>query len=117
MSLFGRCFYDGFYVGYGSGGDVKPPYTVTFIDGAKGAERAGRIRLDRETERAYLQWRADKKNAPDDGFWGTARTATAKCPSGQNLRARLPPAATSALVLHRARGGRERRQFATPQGG
>ena len=70
VSLFGRCFYDGFYVGYGSGGDVKPPYIRTFAEGAEGAARAGRIVIDRETEGVYSRWRAEKSNAPDDGFWG-----------------------------------------------
>ena len=31
VAVFGRCQVDYFYVGYGSGGDVKPPYKVSFL--------------------------------------------------------------------------------------
>lgn len=31
VAIFGRCQQDWFYVGYGSGGDVHPPYKVSFM--------------------------------------------------------------------------------------
>lgn len=116
VSLFGRCFYDGFYVGYGSGGDVKPPYTVTFIDGAKGAERAGRIRLDRETERAYLQWRADKRNAPDDGFWGHRPHCYREMSVGAELARAAAARSDVALVLIGRAAGEDDDSFNAPGG-
>jgi len=63
-SVFGRVQYDYFYVGYGSGGDVKPPYKVNLIDGL----RAGGISLCEEVADAYKAWCA--ANVPDEGFWG-----------------------------------------------
>lgn len=33
VAVFGRVQKDWFYVGYGSGGDVKPPYKVNLIEG------------------------------------------------------------------------------------
>ena len=33
IAVFGRCQQDWFYVGYGSGGDVNPPYRVNLIEG------------------------------------------------------------------------------------
>ena len=35
VSVFGRVQNDYFYVGYGSGGDVKPPYRVSLMEGLK----------------------------------------------------------------------------------
>ena len=35
VAVFGRTQYDWFCVGYGSGGDVKAPYKVSFADGLK----------------------------------------------------------------------------------
>ena len=37
LSVFGRVQNDYFYVGYGSGGDVKPPYKVSLMEGIKNA--------------------------------------------------------------------------------
>lgn len=64
VSLFGRVQSDTFYVGYGSGGDVKPHYKVSFTDGLKNAD----VKLNTELLGIYDKWR--KKNKPDDGFWG-----------------------------------------------
>ena len=33
VAVFGRCQRDYFYVGYGSGGDVNPPYLISLMDG------------------------------------------------------------------------------------
>ena len=35
VSVFGRVQNDYFYVGYGSGGDVKPPYRISLMEGLK----------------------------------------------------------------------------------
>ena len=35
VSVFGRCQINYFYVGYGSGGDVKAPYKVSLLDGLR----------------------------------------------------------------------------------
>jgi beta-glucosidase-like glycosyl hydrolase len=37
VAVFGRCQLDWFYVGYGSGGDVHPPYRVHLMEGLKNA--------------------------------------------------------------------------------
>ena len=64
VSLFGRIQVNTFFVGYGSGGDVKPHYKVSFTDGLKNAD----VKLNTELLGIYDKWR--KKNKPDDGFWG-----------------------------------------------
>ena len=35
IAVFGRCQIDTFYVGYGSGGDVHPPYQISILDGLR----------------------------------------------------------------------------------
>ena len=37
IAVFGRCQLDWFYVGYGSGGDVNPPYRVNLMEGLENA--------------------------------------------------------------------------------
>lgn len=64
FALFGRCQCNTFYVGYGSGGDVKPPYRVSVLDGL----RAAGALIDEVVAARYEEW--TKKHAPDDGYWG-----------------------------------------------
>ena len=64
VAVFGRVQLDWFYVGYGSGGDVNPPYTVNLVEGLKNAG----VSLDQPLLDTYTQWSA--ANPPDMGFWG-----------------------------------------------
>ena len=65
VSVFGRVQNDYFYVGYGSGGDVKPPYKVSLMEGI---EKNGKIKINEELAGIYKNW--SEKNPPDEGFWG-----------------------------------------------
>ena len=64
VALFGRVQTDWFYVGYGSGGDVRTPYLVSPVEGLLNAG----VKLDSELRDKYRQF-ADKYPA-DHGFWG-----------------------------------------------
>ncbi len=64
FALFGRCQINTFFVGYGSGGDVKPPYRVSILDGL----RKGGAKLDNQVVEKYENW--TKKHKPDEGYWG-----------------------------------------------
>ena len=66
VSVFGRCQNDTFYVGYGSGGDVHPPYKTTILDGL---EAAG-VHYDRDLAQLYKNWCQDPDNQADHGWWG-----------------------------------------------
>ncbi|MCR5741471.1 MAG: glycoside hydrolase family 3 C-terminal domain-containing protein [Gammaproteobacteria bacterium] len=66
LAVFGRCAYDYFYCGYGSGGDVKREYGISPIEGIK----SNGINYNRELDNIYLGWTKNKKNIPDEGFWG-----------------------------------------------
>lgn len=87
VALFGRVQTDWFYVGYGSGGDVRAPYLVSPVDGL----RSRGVKLDEKLLSLYAAW-AEKEPA-DQGFWGhwphshpemplseqTARDAASRC--------------------------------------
>lgn len=64
VAVFGRCQLDYFFVGYGSGGDVKAPYRIAPIDGLKNVG----ITPEPYMEGLYKKW--IQKNPPYDGFWG-----------------------------------------------
>lgn len=64
ITVFGRCQYDWFYTGYGSGGDVIAPYKRDLIKGLLdyGAD------IDRDTAELYR--RLVKDNPAKHGVWG-----------------------------------------------
>lgn len=64
LAVFGRCQIDYFYVGYGSGGDVKAPYFVSPIDGLKSC---GAV-LNERLLAYYEKWCAE--NPVSHGIWG-----------------------------------------------
>ncbi|MCI8624487.1 MAG: beta-glucosidase [Provencibacterium sp.] len=63
VAVFGRVQLDYFYVGYGSGGDVNPPYTVSLLAGLR---EAG-VSVDEPLAALYEAWSA--ANPPDMGYW------------------------------------------------
>jgi beta-glucosidase len=66
VSVFGRCQNDWFYVGYGSGGDVHPPYQVSLMDGL----RFNGIACNERLAKVYSDWCAAPEHVPDHGWWG-----------------------------------------------
>ena len=66
IAVFGRCQFDWFFVGYGSGGDVHAPYTVNLVDGLY---QAG-FRLNPYILNSYNIWTHEGGHKADDGWWG-----------------------------------------------
>ena len=66
VAVFGRCAWDYFAVGYGSGGDVIPPYVTNLMDGLE----AQGVPVNASLAARYAQWRRKKRNIPDQGYWG-----------------------------------------------
>lgn len=64
VSVFGRCQLDYFYVGYGSGGDVKAPYEVNLIDGLKN----NGVNINNTLASIYKKW--CDENPVSHGYWG-----------------------------------------------
>ncbi len=65
VSFFGRCQYDYFYCGYGSGGDVNAPYKVSLAEALK---LQNSIKVNKEIDEFYKE--KSTANPPDEGFWG-----------------------------------------------
>ena len=64
VSVFGRVQNDYMFVGYGSGGDVIKPYTVSLMEGLTNVG----ANVNKKLADTYKEW--CEKNPPDHGFWG-----------------------------------------------
>ena len=65
VAVFGRCQYDYFYCGYGSGGDVNAPYKVSL---AEALHNQNSFEINADIDSYYAQ--QSKDNPPDEGYWG-----------------------------------------------
>lgn len=65
VAFFGRCQYDYFYCGYGSGGDVNLPYKVSL---AEALHNQDSIVVNKDIDDFYS--RMSSQNPPDEGYWG-----------------------------------------------
>lgn len=64
VAVFGRVQVDYLVVGYGSGGDVKPPYRRNLLDALVDSD----VAVDEELAARYREWTA--ANPVDEGHWG-----------------------------------------------
>ena len=65
VSVFGRVQKDYFYTGYGSGGDVNVPYTVSLLDGLR---NCADLTVNEELASVYENWIA--AHPANHGIWG-----------------------------------------------
>ena len=99
VAVFGRVQLDWFYVGYGSGGDVNPPYKVNLMEGL---ENAG-VAVDQELAQTYAQWCAE--NEPFMGFWGHWPRYFDEMPlTDDQVKAAASRCGTALVVIGRAAG-------------
>ena len=102
IALFGRCQINPFYVGYGSGGDIRPPYRVSIADGLK---RNG-MTLDEKLLAIYKEWTI--KNPPEDGFWGPWPMNYEEMPVAENLVKETAERCKKAVVVIGRAAGEDR---------
>lgn len=102
FALFGRCQINTFYVGYGSGGDVKPPYKVSILEGL----RAGGANLDSQVAETYEHW--TKKHIPDEGYWGHWPMCYKEMPVKDEFIASAAKRNTTAVVVIGRAAGEDR---------
>lgn len=109
-AVFGRVQYNYFYVGYGSGGDVKAAYKINLIEGLKNNGAA----LDGSLAELYKKW--CDENPPDEGFWGHWPRYYDEMPLADSVaEASAKRADTAIVVVGRAAG--EDREQALDKGG
>lgn len=102
FALFGRCQINTFYVGYGSGGDVKPPYKVSILEGL----RAGGANLDIQVVETYEHW--TKNLIPDEGYWGHWPMCYKEMPVKDEFIASAAKRNTTAVVVIGRAAGEDR---------
>ncbi len=101
IAVFGRCQLDWFYVGYGSGGDVHPPYKVNLIDGL---DNAG-ARYDKILADIYRRWTSDERYKADNGWWGHWPRNYPEMPLDERLvKGASERSKTAVVVIGRAAG-------------
>ena len=102
FALFGRCQINTFYVGYGSGGDVKPPYKVSILEGL----RASKANLDSQVAQIYEHW--TKKHIHDEGYWGHWPMSYKEMPVKDEFIASAAKRNTTAVVVIGRAAGEDR---------
>ena len=101
VAVFGRCQVNSFYVGYGSGGDVKAPYKVSILQGLEEAQ--GEYAVDKDLAQTYRNW--CKKNVPNEGFWGHWPMNYPEMPlSAEAVREAAKRNSTALVIIGRAAG-------------
>ena len=109
LSVFGRVQHDYFYVGYGSGGDVKKPYAVSLMEGLKANPH---FNLNLELDETYATWCA--ANAPNEGEWGTWPTHFEEMPLSDVLVKEAAAASDIAVVVTGRSAGEDRENLLEP---
>lgn len=104
VSVFGRVQNDYFYVGYGSGGDVKAPYKVNLMDGLRGAN----VTLNEKLATVYADW--CEKNPTDEGFWGHWPLCYEEMPLTDSFVEKQAEKSTVAIVVIGRAAGEDREQ-------
>ncbi len=104
LSVFGRVQNDYFYVGYGSGGDVKPPYKVSLMEGIKNSG----ITINEKLAGIYSDW--CKENPPDEGFWGHWPLCFPEMPITDDVVKEASASSTIAAVVIGRAAGEDREQ-------
>ena len=110
VSVFGRCQNDWFYVGYGSGGDVHPPYKVSLMEGL----RRGGIRCNENLAKIYADWCKEPDNAADHGWWGHWPYFHPEMPLAEDTVSSAAEASSVALVVIGRAAGEDRENVLEP---
>jgi len=110
IAVFGRCQQDWFYVGYGSGGDVNPPYRVNLIEGL---ENAG-VQYDKEVAETYKTWVNTDQNKADHGWWGHWPMSHPEMPLKAGFVVDAAKRADTAVVVIGRAAGEDRENTLTP---
>lgn len=110
VSVFGRIQHDWFFVGYGSGGDVHPPYTVSFFEGL---ENAG-IRYNETLKKKYDEWAEMPDNQAEEGYWGHWPYYQEEMPLDIDTVTQAADKSDVALIIIGRAAGEDRENTLTP---
>ena len=101
VAVFGRCQLDWFFVGYGSGGDVHPPYRINLMDGLAN----GGVAYDEALAETYRGWCACEEHKAYHGWWGHWPMSHPEMPlDADTVRKAAERCGTALVVIGRAAG-------------
>ncbi|MCL2426280.1 MAG: glycoside hydrolase family 3 C-terminal domain-containing protein [Oscillospiraceae bacterium] len=109
LSVFGRVQYDYFYVGYGSGGDVRKPYAVSLMEALKANPH---FNINEKLAEEYQTWCA--ANVPDEGEWGKWPTNFDEMPMNANMVNEAATSSDTAIVVIGRSAGEDRESLLAP---
>ena len=99
LAVFGRSQIDYFYVGYGSGGEVNPPYLVNVIQGLEEKD----LVLNQALIEKYQTFSAN--NIVEDGIWGQwPRFLEEMTLSNEEVKSASEDSEIALIVIGRAAG-------------
>ncbi len=109
VAVFGRTAVDYFTVGYGSGGDVVPPYKASLMDGLR---KCG-VNLNECLAAKYNTWCHLEQNIPDQGTWGNWPMSYPEMPLTDKVVAEASQTSDLALVVLGRAAGEDRENLLT----
>ena len=109
VSLFGRVQTKHFCTGYGSGGDVNTPYTVSVLEGLR---NCGKLQLNEELARYYETF--EQNNPIDEGVWGMWPRNYPEMPLTEEMVDRARELSGKAVVIIGRASGEDRENKLEP---
>ena len=103
VSLFGRVQCNFFFTGYGSGGDVNYPYSVSLLEGLRSCES---LAINEDLASLYESWVRD--NPPDHGVWGCWPRSHPEMPVTEEIVSRAKERAGNAVIVIGRASGEDR---------
>ena len=109
VAVFGRAQVDYFCVGYGSGGDVNPPYRISLLEGLRQEEG---VSVNETLASVYEQWCAQQPS--EEYAWGKWPRYLPEMPVDEELIAKARSAGETALVVIGRAAGEDRENLLEP---
>ena len=109
VSIFGRVQVDYFCVGYGSGGDVNPPYLISLLEGMREEEN---IAINEELAAVYEKWCAEHPLPVCE--WGNWPRHLEEMPLDDELIAAARAKTDTAVVVIGRAAGEDRENLLEP---
>ena len=111
ISVFGRVQCDYFYTGYGSGGDVNYPYSVSLLEGLRGCED---LQVNESLAKVYADW--IKAKPADHGVWGMWPRFHPEMPVTEELVKQARADSDQAVIVLGRASGEDRENVLEPGG-
>ncbi len=96
VAVFGRCQFDYYRSGTGSGGAVNVPYTTDFI---KTLQSRNKVQINKQVFEAYSDWLQDNPFDDGGGGWAAEPWGQAEMPLDDTLLEQVAKASDKAMII------------------